>query len=84
VVDPQADAADAKHEYGINLVELDSVKDVDCLVFTVAHDEFRNMSWEQIDRLFGDFDSREKVIVDVKSILNKAELEKREYSYWRL
>jgi UDP-N-acetyl-D-galactosamine dehydrogenase len=84
VVDPQADAIDAKLEYGVDLVDLNTVNDADCLVFTVAHDEFKNMNWEQIDGLFGDFDNKEKVIVDVKSIFDKAELEKRGYSYWRL
>lgn len=84
VVDPQANATDAKHEYGVDLVELHSVKEADCLVFTVAHDEFINMSWEQIDGLFGDYNNNEKVIIDVKSIVNEVEVEKNGYSYWRL
>jgi UDP-N-acetyl-D-glucosamine/UDP-N-acetyl-D-galactosamine dehydrogenase len=84
VVDPQADAADAKHEYGVDLVELASVQDADCLVFAVAHDEFKNMSWGQIDELFGNNDNSEKVIIDIKSILNRTEAEERGYSYWRL
>ena len=84
VVDPQADAADAKHEYGVELVDLDTVKEADCLVFAVAHDEFKSMSWEQIDGLFGKCPANEKVIIDVKSILDKSEIKKRGYSYWRL
>lgn len=84
VVDPEADAEEAKHEYGIDLVNIDDVKDIDCLVLAVAHDEFKYMSWEQIDRLFGDFDNKEKVVVDVKSILDKVEIEKRGYCYWKL
>jgi UDP-N-acetyl-D-galactosamine dehydrogenase len=84
VVDPQADKVDAKHEYGIDLAKLSTVKDADCLVFAVAHDEFKNMSWRQIDGLFGDFDNSEKVIVDVKSVLDRLEIEKKGYSYWRL
>ncbi len=74
MVDSQADPNEAKYEYGIDLVNLNTVKDADCLVFAVAHDEFKNMSWEQIDRLFGDFDNREKVILDVKSIFDKSQL----------
>lgn len=84
VVDPQADKDDAKHEYGVNLIDLDDVKGADCLVFAVAHDEFKNMSWNKIDSLFGDFANNEKVIIDVKSILDRFEMEKREYSYWKL
>lgn len=84
VVDPQADKEDAKQEYDVDLVEIDNVKDADCLVFAVAHDEFKNMSWDQINGLFREMDNSEKVIVDVKSILDKATIGKHGYSYWSL
>jgi UDP-N-acetyl-D-galactosamine dehydrogenase len=84
VVDPQADKEDAKHEYGMDLVELNQIKDADCVVFAVAHEEFKNMTLDKVDELFGDFDNSKKVIIDVKSILDKTEIQKRGYSYWRL
>ncbi len=84
IVDPQANKEDAKKEYGVELVDLDDIKDADSLVFAVAHSEFMNMSWDKVNSLFGDFDNKEKVIIDIKSILNKTEVEKRGYSYWRL
>jgi len=84
VVDPQADAADAKHEYDVDLVGLDTIKDADCVVFAVAHNEFKAMGMQQIDGLFKDCPIEEKVIIDVKSILDKNEIEKLGYSYWRL
>ncbi|MDD4689382.1 MAG: nucleotide sugar dehydrogenase [Eubacteriales bacterium] len=84
VVDPQADAVDAKYEYGVDLVDLSAINDADCLVFAVAHNEFKALSLEQIDGLFGEFKTEEKVIIDVKSILDKSVIEKCGYSYWRL
>ncbi|QZY55547.1 nucleotide sugar dehydrogenase [Crassaminicella profunda] len=84
VVDPQADADDARKEYGVELVDLKDVRDADCIVFAVAHDEFRMMTLEQIDELFCISDNSEKIIVDVKSILDKNKIEKSGYSYWRL
>ena len=84
VVDPEADAAEAKHEYGVDLVEINEVKDADCLVLAVAHDTFRKLDWNQIDSLYGDFDNNEKILIDVKSILDKKEIEAKGYSYWRL
>lgn len=84
VVDPQADPEEAKREYNINLVELESVDNVDCLLFVVGHDEFKNFDLNKIDSLFGDFNNDQKVIVDVKSILNKNLLEEAGYSYWSL
>ncbi len=84
VVDPEADSDEAKYEYDIDLVELKDVKEVDCLVLSVAHDIFKQMSLEEIDALFGDFDNNQKVLIDVKSILDRKEIEEKGYSYWRL
>ena len=84
VVDPEADADEAKHEYGIDLVDIKDVQDADCLVLAVAHDIFKQMSWDEIDNLYGDFENNEKVLIDVKSILNKKEIEEKGFSYWRL
>lgn len=84
VVDPEASADVAKHEYDINLVNIDEVKDADCLVLAVAHDLFKQMSWDAIDSLYGNFDNKEKILIDVKSMLDRKEIEDKGYSYWRL
>lgn len=84
VVDPEADADEAKHEYDIDLVDINKVKDADCIVLAVAHDTFKHMSRNDIDALYGDFDNNEKVLIDVKSILDRKEFEEKGYSYWRL
>ena len=84
VVDPEVSAEDAKSEFGIDLVSLENLHDLDCVVFAVAHNAFKNVSIAKLDTFFGDFPNYEKVIIDVKSILNKAELEQQSYRYWRL
>lgn len=84
IVDPEADAAEAKSEYGVNLIDLKEINNADCLVLAVAHDIFKQMSWEKIDSLYGNFVNKEKVLIDVKSILNRNEVEQKGYSYWRL
>lgn len=84
VVDPVANAEEALHEYGVNLVDISSINNADCLVLAVAHDIFKRMSLEDIDKLFGDFENHEKVLIDVKNILDKREVVKRGYCYWRL
>jgi len=84
VVDPEADADEAKHEYGVELTDIKEVEGADCLVLAVAHDTFKQMSWNDIDALYGDFDTKEKVLIDVKSILDRKEIEEKGYSYWRL
>jgi UDP-N-acetyl-D-galactosamine dehydrogenase len=84
VVDPVADAEEAKHEYEIELTDIQSIRNADCLVIAVAHDVFKHMDASQLLSLFGDFSNAEKVLIDVKGILNKKKMEEEGYSYWRL
>ena len=84
IVDPDADVAEAKREYGIELVNIKDVKDADCLVLAVAHDTFKEMSWSDIDSLYGDFENNEKILIDVKSVFDRKDIEEKGYSYWRL
>ncbi|SES88273.1 UDP-N-acetyl-D-galactosamine dehydrogenase [Oceanobacillus limi] len=84
VVDPLANSEDAQKEYGIELKQLHEINDADCLVFAVAHNDFKNLTQEEISKMFGEFDANEKVIIDVKSIMNKREMVNKGYRYWRL
>lgn len=84
VVDPEANAEEAKREYGIDLVDIKDVNDADCLVLAVSHNTFKQMTWNEIDSLYGKFDNKNKVLIDVKSTLDKSEVEKQGYNYWRL
>jgi UDP-N-acetyl-D-galactosamine dehydrogenase len=84
VVDPEADIYEAKKEYNLSLVDIKDVINADCLVLAVAHNTFKKMTWNEIDSLFGEFENKDKIIIDVKSILDKNEMGKRGYSYWSL
>jgi UDP-N-acetyl-D-glucosamine/UDP-N-acetyl-D-galactosamine dehydrogenase len=84
IVDPRAEPQAAKKEYGVELIPLDMINNADCLVFAVAHDEFKNIEIDQLCRLFKDIPNEEKVIIDVKSILDNHQIEELGYSYWRL
>jgi UDP-N-acetyl-D-galactosamine dehydrogenase len=84
VVDPVANVEEVKNEYGINLVDIKDVKNADCIVLAVAHEIFKQMSWNEIDSLYGNFDNKDKILIDVKSILDRKQIEEQGYSYWRL
>lgn len=84
VVDGWADKKDAEKEYDIELTEINELKDMDCLVFAVAHDMFKKLSWEEIDSFYKEMSNSEKILIDVKGIFNTKELEARNYTYWRL
>ncbi len=84
VVDPQAEPSSALREYGIRLASLNDVTEADCLVFAVAHDEFKKLSAEELGSMFIAGNNDGKVIIDVKSMLDKTALIKKGYRYWRL
>ncbi len=84
VVDSWASKRDALHEYGIELKSMSEASDADCIIFAVAHNEFRNMSLTEIQKLYKNIPNREKVLIDVKGIFKIADLEKSSINYWRL
>ena len=84
VVDPWADPEVAKREYGIDLVKLEDVNDADCVIVAVAHNEFKKLGLESINRLYKADYNTQKVIIDVKAIYNVDELKQLEFQWWRL
>lgn len=84
VCDPVADASEVKQLYGIEFVPLDSLKNLDAVIIAVSHTEFTSLSMEQLDQLYKQSPNHEKVIVDVKSILDRKTYEQAGYCYWSL
>lgn len=84
IADPCADAADVKRTYGCSLMDMSEIKAADCLVLGVAHNIFKEMTLEEYDSLFAAMPKSEKVIIDVKGVLDKEAAIAQGYSYWRL
>ncbi len=85
VTDPWADGKDAAMEYGIELLPLSRIRDVDCIIVAVAHEEFRNLSLKDMAGMFkAEALNSEKVFIDVKGIYKLQELEGEGMTYWRL
>ncbi len=81
VEDPLADAAEVKHEYGLELGSVSSERPVDALVVAVGHDSYRSMTPEQLkSRLRG----ANPVISDVKSLYDRHALTKLGVTVFRL
>lgn len=81
IADPQADADEAKHLYGVEFVDMNSIKDMDAIILAVAHTEFSAFT---IDKMNGFFGAGKKVLLDLKGLLSRKEYEAAGYSYWRL
>lgn len=84
VSDPLAAAKEVEREYGVALTPLEKVKDMDCVIVAVAHRRYRQMSRESLRAMFSANPQFENVLIDVKSIFNKTEMELDGYRYWRL
>ena len=84
IVDPVADAEEARHEYGLEFDSLENVRDMDAVILAVAHDEFCGFTMDDVHKLFRDVPNNQRVLMDVKGILNRKEYEAAGYRYWRL
>ncbi len=84
VSDPEADALEAKHQYGIDLTPIEDIRDMDAVVLAVSHNSFLKLSKAYFDKMFKADTKESKVIIDVKGVLNKNEFVNPEYIYWSL
>lgn len=82
VVDPVADPEEVYDEYGIKLWDMNEIENIDAVIFTVPHDEFKSLTLENIRSLYNG--SNGKVLIDVKGIFRRDEAEGLGYIYWRL
>lgn len=80
VCDPVADQEEAKKLYNIEIEDMSKLRDLDALIISTCHEEFRKLTMDQFEKMFRD----KKIIIDVKGVLNKEEYKKAGYSYWRL
>lgn len=84
IADPQADAIEAKHEYDIEFEPIDNIKNMDAVIIAVGHNQFLNYPKENFDKLFKEKPNSNKVLIDIKGILEKDEYKLDGYKYWRL
>lgn len=84
VIDPWADVDEVMREYGVKLAEAGEISDADCVIIAVAHNEFKGMPLSEIDKIFKDTENKNKVLVDVKSMIDKKAAQDAGYRYWRL
>lgn len=84
IVDPWADEKTVKREYGVELTKIQDIRDINCAIFTVAHDEFKKLTSEEVNDFFEISNDISSVLIDVKGIFKKDDFEKKHFIYWRL
>lgn len=80
VADPNADPAEAEHEYGVTLTPLSKLRKATAVIIAVAHKEYCNMTVRQYANLMG----RHPILIDVKGIMDRAAASRAGLKLWRL
>ncbi len=81
IADPTADSEEAKKLYGVEFVDINTIKDMDAVILAVAHTEFTKFTMQDMNKFCG---GNKKVLLDIKGLLDRKEYEKVGYLYWRL
>lgn len=81
VSDPQADASEALTLYNIEFVHMNKITNMDAIIIAVAHKEFCELEIEQLSSFYGE---GEKVLLDIKGVMDRKQCEAAGYNYWRL
>ena len=81
VHDPLADAKEARHYYGLELLSLDQLNGLDAVVLAVQHKGYLEMGIEGIGALCGE---RTPIIMDVKGAFDGKTAQAANIIHWRL
>ena len=80
VSDPYADINEAKEHLNIDLIDLDQIAEIDVVILAVAHDRYKKLTKEELQKLF----NSDGVLIDVKSIYEKDYFTDTNIIHWRL
>ncbi|CZR05603.1 UDP-N-acetyl-D-galactosamine dehydrogenase [Trichococcus flocculiformis] len=84
IADPEADAEEANHEYGITFNSIEEVNQMDAVIVAVGHDQFMQLEQSDFNKMFKQAENGNKVLLDIKGVLDRKEYEAAGYRYWRL
>lgn len=82
VNDAEADAEEAKKALNINLMPLESMKNLDALILAVGHKAYKDLSPEEIKGFFRSGASG--IVIDVKGFFEPEKIKNHKIDYWRL
>ena len=74
--DPLVD--DIKGEFGIEVVDdIKNAKNIDCVILTVAHDVFREITMDELKKIMND----SPILVDVRGMFDQEEVWEKGFYY---
>lgn len=82
IFDPVADKSEGLKEYGLSFNTLGEMTNLDAIIIAVNHDEFKEYSLEKWTNFYSNI--KNKVVIDIKGLINKIEAENAGFDYWGL
>lgn len=85
-VDPVADPGEFNTECDcqLELTDISNVRNADCLIFLVGHQQFKNLRLADLASMFKQRKHQKNIIIDIKNIFDATVMEKEGYIYWSL
>lgn len=80
VHDPLADPAEAMAEYGIELCAREDLKNCQAVILAVPHAQYLHLNVAE----FGAMMDEGATLIDIKSVLDRGEMERAKLNVWRL
>jgi len=81
VYDPIVNRAELEKVHNIRTIELENIKNADLLVFSVAHNCFKNIDFSVLRSKMA---INKPYLLDIKWLFNKKDIENNGFKYWRL
>jgi UDP-N-acetyl-D-galactosamine dehydrogenase len=80
VIDPWANTDEVQHEYGIELGVISEQSPVDSLIVAVGHQEFRELSPQQLRKFCR---TEQPVLADIKALYTREACDKAGFTLFR-
>lgn len=82
--DPYANPEDIRARYGLEPEKITEIRDASCLVFTVAHDAYRELRDEDLRWMLRKDAQHPGIIIDLRRIFDEDHIRSLGYDYWSL
>lgn len=82
IYDPVADQKEGLKEYGLEFNNIEEMSSLDAIIIAVNHDEFTEYTIKEWSNFY--INGKDKVLLDIKGVVNKKEAVSAGFSYWGL
>lgn len=84
VTDSIADSDELENEYGVKVLKYDDLEKADAVIVAVAHNTYKELDIEKINKLFKNTEKTDNVLLDIKGVYSKKEEIINQFRYWTL